>query len=97
MIDLLLNVAEQVFVEVLVAQAAIEAPNKPILHWFAWSDVAPLDFGLLLLSQDGVWGSSAVVADDRKGTAAKFGNAIQPRATRRPMVEVDDPGPDILR
>ena len=50
----LLEVGEQVLVEALVAQAAIEALHEGILHRFARCDVVPFDTALLLPGQDGV-------------------------------------------
>jgi hypothetical protein len=43
-----------VLVEALVAQPAIEAPDKAILHRFARCDVVPFDVTLLLPGEDGV-------------------------------------------
>ena len=48
------EVREQVLVEALVAQAAVEALHEAILHRFARCDVVPVDGMLLLPSQDGV-------------------------------------------
>ena len=50
----LVEVGEQVLVEALVAQSAVEALDEPILHRFAGCDVVPLDATLLLPRQDGV-------------------------------------------
>jgi hypothetical protein len=35
-------------VEALISQAAVEALDEAILHWFVWRDVAPFDAALLL-------------------------------------------------
>ena len=50
----LVEVGEQVFVEALVAQAAVEALDEAILHRFARRDVVPFDAALVLPGQDGV-------------------------------------------
>ena len=50
----LVEVGEQMFVEALVAQAAVEALDEAILHGFAWRDVVPFDTAVLLPGQDGV-------------------------------------------
>ena len=50
----LVEVGEQVLVEALVAQPAVEALNKAILHRFARCNVVPFDVVLLLPGQDGV-------------------------------------------
>ena len=42
------------FIEALVAQAAVEAFDEAILHRFARCDVVPFDATLLLPGQDGV-------------------------------------------
>jgi hypothetical protein len=43
----LVEIGEQVLVEALVAQTAIEALDEAILHRFARSDVVPLDAAIL--------------------------------------------------
>ena len=50
----LLEVGEEVFVEALVAQSAVEALDEAILHRFARRDVVPFDTALVLPGQDGV-------------------------------------------
>ena len=50
----LFEAGEQVLVEAFVAQAAVEAFDKAILHRFARCDVVPFDATLLLPGQDGV-------------------------------------------
>jgi hypothetical protein len=50
----LVEVAEHVLVEAFVAQAAVEALHKAILHRFARRDVVPFDGVLLLPSQNGI-------------------------------------------
>ena len=50
----LLEVGEQMFVEALVAQSAVEALDEAILHRFARRDVVPFDTALVLPGQDGV-------------------------------------------
>jgi hypothetical protein len=50
----LVEVGEQVLVQALVAQAAIEALEKAILRRLAGCDVMPFDLKLLLPSQDRV-------------------------------------------
>lgn len=50
----LFEVGEQVLVEALVAQAAVEALDEAILHRFARRNVVPFDTTLLLPRQDGV-------------------------------------------
>jgi hypothetical protein len=44
----LAEVREQVLVEALVTQSAVEAFHEPILHRFAGRDVVPFDVMLLL-------------------------------------------------
>lgn len=58
----LVEVGEQVLVEAFVAQPAVEAFNKAILHWFAWRDIVPFDPVLFLPSQYGVEGELGAVA-----------------------------------
>lgn len=48
------QVGEQVLVEALVPQAAVEAFDEPVLHRLAGRDVVPLDPALLLPLQDRV-------------------------------------------
>lgn len=48
------QVGEQMLVEALVAQTAVEAFHEAVLHGFARRDVVPLDLPFLLPSQDGV-------------------------------------------
>lgn len=48
----LLEVGEQVIVEALVAEPAVEALHEAILHRFPWRDVVPFDGAFLLLGQD---------------------------------------------
>jgi hypothetical protein len=60
-----LEVVEQVPVEALVLQAAVEARTKPFLHRFARCDVVPFDAALSLPSQDRIRSQlGAVVTDD---------------------------------
>src|SRR6266478_10033295 len=74
----LAEVREQVLVEALVTQTAVEALYEAILHRFAGRDVVPFDTVVLLPAQDRVRGQlSAVVAHDHAGIAAQFGNAIE--------------------
>ena len=53
-VSCLVEIGEQVLVEALVAQPAVEALHEAILHWFARRDVVPFDAALLLPNQDGV-------------------------------------------
>ena len=48
------EVGEQMLVEALVAQAAVEALDEAVLHRFARCDVVPFDAACLLPGQDGV-------------------------------------------
>ncbi len=65
-------------VEAFVAQPAIEAFDKPILHWLSGCDVVPLDLLFLLPGQDGVRGElGAVVADDHARTASALDDAVK--------------------
>ena len=48
------QVGEQMLVEALVAQTAIETFDEAVLHGLSWSDVVPLDLPFLLPFQDGV-------------------------------------------
>ena len=50
----LVEVGEQVLVETLVAQSAVEAFDEAILHRFARCNVMPLDTPILLPGQDSV-------------------------------------------
>ena len=50
----LVEVVEQVLVEALVAQPAVEALHEAILHRFARCDVVPFDAAFLLPRQDRV-------------------------------------------
>src|SRR3954468_1212008 len=85
----LLDVGEQVLVEALVTQSAVEALHEPILHRFAGRNVVPFDITLLLPGQDGVRGQlGAVVADDHSGVARSSAIRSSSRATRRPVSEV---------
>ena len=52
----LLDVGEQVLVEALVTQSAVEALHEAILHRFAGRNVVPFDITFLLPGQDGVRG-----------------------------------------
>src|SRR4051794_40685208 len=86
-----LDVGEQVLVEALVTQSAVEALYEAILHRFAGRNVVPFDITLLLPGQDGVRGQlGAVVADDHSGVAPQFGDTIQLTCAgrRRPVSEV---------
>lgn len=48
------QVGEQMLVEALVAQAAIETFDEAVLHGLSRSDVVPLDLPFLLPFQDGI-------------------------------------------
>ncbi len=48
------EIAEQVLVKALVAEASIVALDKTILHRFPRRDVVPFDAALLLPGEDGV-------------------------------------------
>jgi hypothetical protein len=64
------EICEQVFVQAFVAQPAVEAFNKTVLHRLAGRDVVPLDPELFLPSQHGVRGElGAIVADDHAWAA----------------------------
>lgn len=74
----LVEVGEQVLVEALLTQSAVEALDESILHRFARCDVVPFDTAFLLPSQDGIRGRlGAVVADDHAGMTALFGDPIE--------------------
>src|SRR6202012_2480597 len=67
----LVEIGEQVLVETLVAQTAVEAFDKAVLHRLAGRDVMPFDPELLLPGQDRIRSElGAVVADDHARTAA---------------------------
>ena len=61
----LVEVGEQVLVEALVAQPAVEALHEAILHRFTRRDVVPFDLVLLLPGQDGVRGELLPVFGSR--------------------------------
>src|SRR3954451_10558052 len=74
----LFEITEQVLVEALVAQPAVEALHEAILHRFARRDVVPFDVVLLLPSQDGIRSElSTVVADNHAGMPPELDNAIE--------------------
>src|SRR6185312_6675453 len=69
---------EQVLVEALVAQPAVEALDEAILHRLAWCNVVPFDVAFLLPGQDGVRGElGAVVADDYARAASRLDDAVE--------------------
>ena len=56
----------------------LEAFHKPVLHWFAWRDVVPIDLSVFLPLQDSVAGQfGSIVADDHARISAHLGNAVQ--------------------
>lgn len=57
------QVGEQVLVEALVPQAAIEAFHEAVLHRLSRRDVVPLDVALLLPLQDRVRGELGAIVD----------------------------------
>ena len=63
----LVESGEQVFVEVFVAQATVEALHGAILHRFAWHDVVPFDAVVLLPSQDRIRGQLGGVVAGMQG------------------------------
>src|SRR6266404_859720 len=64
-VSCLVEIGEQVLVEALVTQTAVEALYEAILHGFAGGNVVPFDTVVLLPAQDRVRGQlSAVVAHD---------------------------------
>src|SRR6185312_12344642 len=72
------EIAEQVLVEALVAQPAVEALDEAILHRLAWCNVVPFDVAFLLPGQDGVRGElGAVVADDYARAASRLDDAVE--------------------
>ena len=72
------QVGEQVFVEALVAQAAIEALDEAVFNWHPRRDVMPLDLALLLPFQDGIRCQlRSVVADHHAGIAAHPGDVVE--------------------
>ena len=74
----LVQVGEQMLVEALVPQSAVEALDEAILHRLARCDVVPFDAVLLLPSKDGVRRElGAVVADDHAGAASGLDDAIE--------------------
>lgn len=70
----LVQIGEQVFVEALVAQPAVEAFDKTVLHRLAGRDVVPLlDPEFLLPGQDRIRGElGAIVADDHARATSAF-------------------------
>jgi len=58
----LVEVCKQVLVEAFVAQPAVEAFDKAVLHRLAGRDVVPLDSKLLLPGQDRIRGELGAVA-----------------------------------
>ena len=70
--------AEQVLIEALVAEAAIQALDEAVLHWLARRDVVPLDGLVLLPVQDCPRGEfGAVVADDHQWPATPGNESIE--------------------
>ena len=62
---------EQGLIELLISQLAIETLNVAILHGLAWSDIVPLDLGLISPAQDRIAGQlRAIVTDHHLGLAA---------------------------
>src|ERR1700761_1965872 len=72
------KVAEQMLVETLVAQAAIEALDEAVLGRFARHDVVPFDATLFLPGQDCARGQlGAVVADDHERRGPHLDDPIE--------------------
>ncbi len=76
---------EQMLVQALIAQPAVKAFNKAILHGFARCDIAPLNAAILLPLQHRIAGQlRTIVADHHAGIAAMPGNDIQFARYTRP-------------
>jgi hypothetical protein len=72
------QVGEQVLVEALVAQAAIEALDEAVLHGLSRRDVVPLDLSVFLPTQDGIRRQfGPIIADHHAGIAARSGDIIE--------------------
>ena len=72
------QVGEQVLVEALVAQAAVEALDEAIRHGLSWRDVMPLDLSVLLPFQNGIRGQlRPIIADEHAGIAARSGDTVE--------------------
>lgn len=69
---------EEGFIEALVAQVAIEAFHKAVLHRLAGCDVVPFDVSILTSFQDGRAGHfRAIIGDNRSGGAPSCDDCIQ--------------------
>jgi len=72
------EIGEQLLVEALVTQPAVEAFDKPILHRLAGCDVVPLDLLLVLPGQYGVRGEvGAIVADDHAWASSDLDDVVK--------------------
>ena len=70
--------AEQMLVQALVPQPAVEAFHEAVLHRFSGRNVMPFDVAVLLPGEHGIRGEfGAIVGDDHAGIAAPFGDRIQ--------------------
>ena len=69
---------EQVLVQALVPQTAVEAFHEAVLHRLARRDVVPFDLAVLLPFEHGVRRQlGAVVADHHAGMLAHLGDPVQ--------------------
>ena len=72
------QVGEQVLVQALVPQAAVEAFHEAVLHRLSRSNVVPLDLAILLPFQNGVRGQlRPIIADHHAGIATRSGDVIE--------------------
>ena len=70
--------AEQVHVEALVAEAAVQAFDEAVLHRLARGDVVPLDSMVFLPLQDRMRGQlGSVVADNHERPSTKGDECIE--------------------
>ena len=69
------QVVEQVLVQALVPEAAIEAFHKAVLHGLAWRDVVPLDLPVFLPFQNGIRRQFGPIARREKALPRGYGHA----------------------
>lgn len=72
------QVGEQVLVETLVSQAAVEALDEAVLHGLSRRDVVPLDLPVFLPFQDGIRRKfGPIIADHHARITARSGDIIE--------------------